>query len=294
MFSAEKIDSFEKKELIQNQYYFNGKNISFERTTIFGILNITPDSFSDGGKYLNVSEAVKHAEKLITDGVDVIDIGGESTRPGSDFISVEEELSRVIPVIEILLEKFPSLILSLDTTKSKVAEEGLKRGVTIINDISAGNVDPEILNVVKGYDSGYVAMHMLGTPRIMQINPLYNDVTKDILTYFEEKIKLFDSIGLKKIFIDPGIGFGKTTEHNFELISNIKSFFDFGYPILVGVSRKSFIGKTLNLEINERDAATLAIETYLVNNGVHAIRTHNVKNLKQSITLMEKLKKLNV
>ena len=246
--------------------------------TIMGILNITPDSFSDGGNFLDVEKAVDHGKNLIKNGADIIDIGGESTRPGALPVSVDEELHRVIPVIEKLCLEYPDIRISIDTTKSEVADEAIKAGASLINDISGGTFDPNILKVASKNDLPFVIMHIKGIPRNMQEAPFYDDVISEISAYFEKRLIAAKENNVDKIILDPGIGFGKRIQDNYTILNNISSFKELGYPILLGVSNKSFLGKTLDVEINERTNSTIIAETIAVNNGVNIIRTHNVKN----------------
>jgi dihydropteroate synthase len=243
-----------------------------------GILNVTPDSFSDGGKYFKKSDAVKRALNMLDEGTDIIDIGGESTRPGSDPVSVEEELNRVIPVIEELMKVKPVAVLSVDTTKSEVARKALKSGAKIINDISGLTFDPELASAAGEFDAALVIMHIKGTPKTMQVNPNYNDIIEEIYEFLYHQVNIAVKSGVKKIFIDPGIGFGKNVEDNLILLNKLGDFKSLGYPILIGVSRKSFLGKIFDLEITERDTITAIAETIAIKNGARIIRTHNIKN----------------
>ncbi len=257
--------------------------------TIMGILNVTPDSFSDGGKYLNIENAVTHAKKLLNDGAEIIDIGGESTKPGALPVSVDEELNRVIPVIRKICLDYPGTRISIDTTKSKVAEEAIKSGACLINDISGGTFDPRILDIASTYEIPFVIMHIKGNPSNMQDSPYYNDVINEISVFFEERLKVALEKNVNKIILDPGIGFGKRIQDNYAILNNISSFNKFGYPILIGVSNKSFLGKSLNLEIDVRKNSTIIAETIAVKNGANIIRTHNVKNaveLKKMMSLL--------
>lgn len=265
------------EEYFTKCYKIGNKEFSFDRSYVMGILNVTPDSFSDGGKYLKLENAIKHGIEMIDEGADIIDVGGESTRPGAEKVSPEEEIKRIIPVIDGILKKNPEAIISVDTTKKKIAEKALKHGAKIINDISALTFDPELGEVIKNNNASLILMHMKGTPINMQNNPIYEDVVREIYDYLYERVQLIQKIGIKNVFIDPGIGFGKRVEDNFELIRRLEDFKSLGYPILIGVSRKSFIGKTLNLEVTDRDTATALIESLAVKNGARIIRTHNVK-----------------
>ncbi|MCF6269760.1 MAG: dihydropteroate synthase [Melioribacteraceae bacterium] len=258
-------NNFYQKLLIDNQLY------------VMGILNVTPDSFSDGGKYNNINSATEHALEMIEDGADIIDVGGESSRPGAKEVSIDEEIKHTIPTIEKIIKYKPSTVISIDTTKLEVAETALESGAKIINDIS-GLSNIKMLEVIKEHSASVVIMHMQGNPRTMQQHPTYKDVVNEVYNYLEMKIKFAKSYGVTSIIVDPGIGFGKSTNHNYELLRNLTNFQNLETPLLIGVSRKSLIGKSLNLEVDERDIATIILETDAVNKGVKIIRTHNVKN----------------
>ncbi|MCB9220024.1 MAG: dihydropteroate synthase [Ignavibacteriales bacterium] len=258
---------------------------------IMGILNVTPDSFSDGGKYLNSELAFNHLEKMIEEGAEIIDIGGESTRPGAGFVTEEEELLRVIPVIKEIKKKYNKIFISVDTTKSKVAEEAIKFGADLINDISGGVFDNKIIEIAAESKTPIVVMHIKGNPKTMQDNPLYNDVTSEVIAYLKERLKVIKKCGVTEIIIDPGIGFGKTVENNFSLLKNLDKFKNLEKPILIGVSKKSFLGKTLNLEIDQRANSTIITETIAALKGAKIIRTHNVKNAVELKTIYQHLNK---
>ncbi|MEJ2614471.1 MAG: dihydropteroate synthase [Ignavibacteriaceae bacterium] len=285
-----KIKSVLQNYLNYNQKYYQigNRDYNFDAAYVMGILNVTPDSFSDGGLYINSDDAVEHALEMINDGADFIDVGGESTRPGSDIVTEDKELDRVIPVIKKILSAVPETIISIDTTKSKVAEEAIKNGAKIVNDISGATFDEEMLLVVKKYDASVVLMHIKGTPKNMQQNPYYENVVEEIYDFLFERIKAAEELGIKNIFVDPGIGFGKRIEDNFEILSRLDDFKSLGFPVVVGASRKSFLGKTLNLDITERDTATAITESIAVKNGARIIRTHNVKYGKQVCELLNK------
>ena len=268
-----------------SQYIFSNKLLEFNFPKIMGIVNVTPDSFSDGGKYFSINQAVDHALMLLDDGADIIDIGGESTRPGSDEVDFDEELKRTIPVIKNILKIRKDVIISIDTTKSKIAEEALNAGASIVNDISGLTFDQRMIEIVKQFDAGVVLMHMKGNPKTMQQNPTYNDVVREVFDFLKVQSEKTKTNGISKIIIDPGIGFGKRVEDNFELIKSLNEFQILGYPVMIGLSRKSFIGKTLNQEINERDLATVILETISVLNSARIIRTHNVKYCNQLVKL---------
>ncbi len=257
---------------------------------VMGVLNVTPDSFSDGGKFLSVDRAVEHAKRMVEEGADIIDIGGESTRPFSSPVSVDEELRRVIPVLDELDDiKVP---ISIDTYKPKVAEEALKRGASIVNDIF-GLRKEGMAEVIKDYDAAVVIMHMKGEPKNMQVNPTYEDVVGEIISFLRERIQFALSKGIEedKIIIDPGIGFGKRVEDNLVIINNLRSFKSLGYPILIGTSRKSFIGKTLNLDVGERVEGTIASNIIALMNGANIFRVHDVREnlraLKMASAILE-------
>lgn len=248
---------------------------------IMGIINVTPDSFSDGGEFFSVNTAVRHALKLIDNGADIIDVGGESSRPGAKPISIDEELSRVIPIIVELIKQVPNAIISIDTTKSEVAEAAIKVGAQIVNDISGGIFDEKMFSVVSKCDVPIIIMHMQGIPETMQDAPSYKSVVEEVYKYFEDRISIAKEHNIKEIIIDPGIGFGKRVFENYELLKNINYFKNLNYPILVGLSKKSFLGKALNLNIDERENATTIAESFAIQNGANIIRTHNVKNVSQ-------------
>ncbi|MBI88951.1 MAG: dihydropteroate synthase [Candidatus Marinimicrobia bacterium] len=258
-----------------------------------GILNVTPDSFSDGGKYLNVDKALSHCRNLIKDGADIIDIGGESTKPGSELISPEEEIERVIPVLKKIQSFSKDTIISIDTTKSKVAKKAIEFGADIINDVSGLSFDAKMSEVVSDYDVHIIIMHMKGTPKNMQINPKYDFLINEISSFFNEKIKMAINSGIKKdrIIIDPGIGFGKTINHNFQILNKLNDFSAFGLPIMIGPSRKSFIGLTLDLPIDERIEGTSASVTAGIMNGARIVRVHDVKEIKRVVKIADRIRK---
>jgi dihydropteroate synthase len=260
------------------------------RTHIMGILNVTPDSFSDGGKFFKLDDAVKQGIKMAEEGADIIDVGGESTRPGSNPLTVEEELSRVIPVIEAL-SKEVDIPISIDTYKARVAKEALDAGAQMMNDISALRVDPEMKKVAAEYDVPIVLMHIKGTPKNMQENPYYEDVIGEITEYLQDSIKIATDAGVDagKIIIDPGIGFGKRLEDNLNILKNLKKFSILGCPILIGCSRKSFIGKILDLSVEERLVGSLAALAVAVMNGANIVRVHDVKESKRVAQMVDTL-----
>lgn len=269
----------------EKEIKLGNKVFSLNNSYLFGILNVTPDSFSDGGKYYSVENAVKKGIELLNDGADILDVGGESTRPGADPISEGEEINRIIPVITEIVRLKPDSIISVDTCKAKVAEESLKVGAKIINDISGFIYDTQLLEVIRKYNASYVLMHIKGDPKSMQVNPYYTEVVSEIYDYLATKVELAKKFGIKNIIIDPGIGFGKRVSDNYEIIKRLQEFRGIGQPILIGLSKKSFLGKALNLQIDEREDPTLIAETIAIKNGARFIRTHNVKKAKYAIEL---------
>jgi dihydropteroate synthase len=270
-------------------YSLNGLEINFDQPKIMGILNVTPDSFSDGGKYYSVNDAVEHALNMIDDGADFIDVGGESTRPGSEAVSLDVELNRTIPVIKQIKSLRKDILISIDTTKSEVAKQALDNGASVINDISGLTNDEKMIEVTKEYSAAVIIMHIKGNPKTMQQNPYYDDVVKEVYSFLSSQSNRAFQNGIDKIIIDPGIGFGKRIEDNFILISNLNEFQTIGYPVMIGLSKKSFIGKTLDLEIDERDVATVILETVSVLKSARIIRTHNVKYCNQMVKLLSKI-----
>ena len=261
-----------------------------KRSLIMGILNVTPDSFSDGGDYYEKNLAVEHALKMVNQGADIIDIGGESTRPFSEPVSFDEEISRVIPVIKGIREN-SDVCISIDTTKSKVALAALESGASFINDISAMETDPAMVNVALKFDCPLVLMHMKGKPKNMQDNPLYKSLINDIKNYLLERVNFAISKGVdsKKIIIDPGIGFGKTVENNFEIINNLEQFVEMKLPVLLGASRKSFIGVTLNLPEKERMEGSIATNIIGLQKGAKIFRVHDVVETNRAMVIANKI-----
>ncbi len=255
-----------------------------------GVLNVTPDSFSDGGEYFRIDAAVDRALQMAKEGAQIIDIGGESSRPGAEPVSEEEELNRVLPVVEALVSEV-NIPISIDTYKSIVARSCLEAGASIVNDISALRFDDAITELVAEYNAYVVLMHMKGTPRNMQNSPDYGDVMGEIEAFFEERITAAESGGIAResIILDPGIGFGKTTFHNFTILSHLERLSSLGLPLLVGPSRKSFIGMTLDLPENERLEGTAASVTAAVLNGAKIVRVHDVKEMKRVITIADSI-----
>ena len=256
-----------------------------------GIINATPDSFSDGGQYLDVRRALDRIHIMRRDGASIIDIGGESTRPGSNSVSEQEEIDRVIPLLEQATSIFPDIVYSIDTTKYKVAEEAIKVGASIINDVSGLQKSPEMAHLAATKNAAYIIMHSQGDPKTMQKNPVYGNVVDDVLKFLEEKTEFAKKCGVKNIIIDPGIGFGKTLEHNLKLLAHLDKFTKIGVPVLIGVSRKSMIGKILdNRPVDDRLIGTVSIHYDALTRGAKILRVHDVKEAVECINLLQNLK----
>jgi len=262
------------------------------RTHLMGVLNVTPDSFSDGGKFFKLEEAIKQGLKLAEEGADMIDVGGESTRPGSEPVTIQEELHRVIPVIEELT-KLIQVPISIDTYKSRVAKEALDSGASMVNDISGLRFDQGMKKVIAEYDVPVVLMHVQGTPKNMQENPKYENLFEDIKSYLNQSISMAEEAGIgeDKIIIDPGIGFGKTLDDNLRILKNLVEFKSLGKPVMIGVSRKSFIGKILDLPTDERLEGSLASMAIAIMNGANILRVHDVKESKRVAKLVDAILK---
>jgi len=270
------------------KFSFKNRILDFNNDIfIMGVINITPDSFSDGGEYNTLDKALVKVEEMIKEGATIIDIGGESTRPFSEAISEDEEIDRVIPLIEKINRNFETII-SIDTYKSKVAELAIQNGAEIINDISGFTFDSNMINVAKKYNATSIIMHIKGTPKDMQINPVYHDVVSEIYDFFKERINFCKNNGVEKLILDPGFGFGKSLDHNYILLKNLNKFTDFGYPVLVGISRKSMIGKVIDVPPKERVAGTISLNTIAILNGAKMVRVHDVKEAYQSIAVIKK------
>jgi dihydropteroate synthase len=260
---------------------------------VAGILNVTPDSFYDGGQAADVDAAVAKGLALMEEGADILDIGGESTRPFSEPVSADMELARVLPVVRGILAARPDAVLSVDTTKASVARACLEAGALILNDVSAMDADPELLQVVRDFHPGYVLMHSLGRPQTMQLKPRYEDVMAEIMRFFEAKLEILARSGVpeSRIALDPGIGFGKTVEHNLEILKNICKLFKFGRPVYMALSNKSLWGGLLGRQGRERNAATLAATVALFEKGVRIHRVHEVREIRDGLTVAHMLGK---
>jgi dihydropteroate synthase len=261
-------------------------NLDLKKPVLMGVLNVTPDSFSDGGKYNDTIRAIDHVKRMIDSGADIIDVGGESTRPGAKNVNEQEEISRVTEIIQLIKKIFPTQLVSLDTRKSKVMQHGVDIGIDILNDVSALDFDNESYQVVKNSNKPIILNHSQGIPENMQDNPIYNNVLLDIYDYFEKKIKFLKDNGIKdeQIIIDPGIGFGKTLDHNLQIISKISLFHSLGYPIMVGASRKSFIGKIMGYKDNpQRLGGTIASVLHSYLQGIQLFRVHDIQEIREAL-----------
>ncbi len=257
------------------------------KVQVMGILNLTPDSFSDGGCWSSQAAVTARIEQLLVEGADIIDVGGESTRPFAEPVSAQEELARVLPAIRKIRER-SAIPISIDTTKAVVAREALAAGVTMINDISALRHDPVMVEVVRSYPGPVIIMHMQGRPGDMQVRPHYGDVVAEINDFFTERIAWMEQQGIKRerIIVDPGIGFGKTLEHNLAILRNIQAFKQHGCPVLIGHSRKSFLGQLLDLEVGERDCPTAVVSALCAQQGADILRVHAVQATREAVALV--------
>jgi dihydropteroate synthase len=266
-----------------------GRLIDFEIPKVMGILNITPDSFYDGGKFTNLNEITLQIDRLIENGTDIIDIGAYSSRPGATHISLDEEMRRLKPVFELINKSYPNLIISVDTFRAKIAAWAVQDyGIAIINDISSGEMDEQMFETIAQLQVPYIIMHMQGTPLSMQQNPSYNDVVVDIIKYFSEKIEKLKKLGVHDIIIDPGFGFGKTIDHNFQMLNHLDEFKIFSLPILAGLSRKSMIYKHLNCNPEQALNGTAVLNTIALTKGADILRVHDALEAKQTINLYQK------
>ena len=265
-----------------------GRLFDLSKPKVMGILNLTPDSFYDGGVHNEINKIEDHVNKMVNDGMDILDIGGYSSKPGAKNISVDEELSRVIPILKHIRKIFPELVISIDTFRSKIASASLNEGADIINDISGGTLDKNMMSVVAKYNCPYILMHMQGNPQNMQNDPSYENVTLEIIQYLAQRIKIAYDNNIVDLIVDPGFGFGKTLEHNFEILNNLEKFNVLDTPILAGFSRKSMIYKTLNTSSKKALNGTSSLNTIALMKGAKILRVHDVKEAKECIILHEK------
>ena len=278
--------------LVEN-YSINckGNLIDLSTPKIMSIVNTTPDSFYDGGQYNTIEKALQKVEVDISNNATFIDIGGYSSKPNAAHVTEEEELKRTIPVIEAILKSFPEAVISIDTFRGKVAKEAVDAGAALINDISAFELDKEMINTLKTYKVPYILMHMLGTPQNMQKNPSYKNVVKEIVLFLSNKIRELKTFGIHDIIIDPGFGFGKTLSNNYELMANLNYFTTLKHPLLVGVSRKSIIYKLLNINSLDSINGTTALNMYSLLNGANILRVHDTKEAKECIRIFNEIQK---
>lgn len=268
-----------------------GTLLEFSQAKVMGILNYTPDSFSDGGQFNNPSKSVEHIEKMLNDGADIIDIGAISSKPGSELLNYKEEKERLKPLLSEVLKQFPKHFFSLDTFRSEIAKWAVQEyNISIINDISAGNLDPKMFKTIAELQVPYIIMHMQGTPQNMQSNPMYSNITQEIILFFSKKINELKELAIHDIIIDPGFGFGKTIEHNYQLVSELESFKIFDNLLLAGVSKKSMIQKVLNTNAKDSLNGTSILNTIAVSKGANIIRVHDVKEAKEVIKIHSQLK----
>ncbi len=278
-----------------NAFYTNktlnvrGRLVDLRVARVMGILNVTPDSFFDGGKFIGAKEVLEQAGKMLTAGADLIDVGGYSSRPGAADISEEEEMARVLPAIQILAKNFPDAIICIDTFRSRVARLAVEAGASMINDISGGEQDNAMFEIVASMEVPYILMHMQGTPQTMVTLAQYDNLVKDIIDYFHKKISLLHQLGVKDVIIDPGFGFAKTAEQSFELLHHLDYFKSLGLPILVGLSRKSMIWKKLGTNPEDALNGTTVLNTIALMKGANILRVHDVKEAVECINLVKKI-----
>ncbi len=272
------------------RFVVRGKAFDVSTPRVMGIVNTTPDSFSDGGRYTDKQKAMSHIRKMVDEGAYIIDVGGESTRPGSEPVPFEEEIQRTIPVLEDAIKEFPEIFFSIDTTKYKVAKKALEAGAHFINDVSGLQKSPEFTTLCNEFGAGLMIMHSQGEPKTMQQNPSYNDVVSEVIEFLDKAVKKAKDAGVSAIITDPGIGFGKTMEHNIALLRNLSSFQKLGYPVLLGVSRKSMIGKILNdRPVDGRLAGSIALQYDGLLQGADILRVHDVQEAFDSILMYNAL-----
>ncbi|MFH6944903.1 dihydropteroate synthase [Flavobacterium sp. FlaQc-50] len=266
-----------------------GQLIDLSVPRVMGILNLTPNSFFDGGKYNNEDEIITRATNILTEGADFIDLGGYSSKPNAEFVSEQEEIDRVVPAIELILKHFPDALLSVDTFRAGVAKASIENGAAIINDIAAGELDDKMFDVIAKYNVPYIMMHMRGNPQTMQSMTQYDDILKEMLFYFSEKVQKARSLGINDLILDPGFGFAKTTDQNFEVMQKMELFNLLELPVLAGISRKSMIYKTLHITAEEALNGTTILNTIALSKGAKILRVHDVKEAVECVTLFTKM-----
>ena len=265
----------------------NGKQLNFEKAQVMAIINLTPDSFYDGGMLSTVPDILKSVEKKNQEGATIIDLGAASSKPNAEIVTVAEEIDRLRLPLREIRKQFPDIFISVDTFHSQVAQFAIEEGADIINDISGGEIDPKMIDLVSKYQIPYILMHMKGTPQTMQNNPHYDDVVKEVFNFFISKIEKCKALGFEKLIFDVGFGFGKTLEHNYQLLKNLNKFSDLGFPILAGLSRKSMINKVIQTTPQSSLNGTTVLNTIALQNGATILRVHDVKEAQQTIDLLE-------
>lgn len=266
-----------------------GQLIDLSQPKVMGILNITPNSFFDGGRYSSEGEIIAKVEKMLAEGATFIDLGAYSSKPSAEFVSEEEELNRIVPVVQLLVKHFPDILLSIDTFRSKVASACIENGAAIINDIAAGNLDEKMMEVIAQYQVPYIMMHMRGTPQTMQSLTEYDDMVKEMMFYFSKKIAQARSLRINDLIVDPGFGFAKTMEQNFEVMQKLELLHNLELPLLVGISRKSMIHKSLGISADEALNGTTFLNAVALIKGAQILRVHDVKEAVECVKLFEKL-----
>jgi dihydropteroate synthase len=276
----------------QDTVFSNKTERFFDQKTgpvIMGILNVTPDSFHDGGKYVEETNWLRHTEEMLKDGASIIDIGAYSSRPGATHIPEEEEKERLLKVVRSVRKNFPEAVISVDTFRSEIARQAVNCGADIINDISGGTLDENMFETVAELKVPYILMHIKGTPQDMQKDPSYINVVNEVYDFLEIRLKKLYSLGVKQVIIDPGFGFGKTLDHNFELLRNLGRFKDLNCPVLIGISRKSIVNKLLNISSKDSVNATSVLNTIALQKGASILRVHDVKEAREVITILQKI-----
>jgi dihydropteroate synthase len=281
------IDAYFRNMLQRNPCTLNcrGRLLSLERTAVMGIINITPDSFYKSSRSSGAESALQVAEAMLSDEADLLDLGAQSTRPGAEMVDEETELKRLIPAVEAVHKHFPEAIISVDTFRARVAEQAVAAGASVINDISAGEDDTDMLATAGRLKTPYIAMHKKGLPATMQENPHYENVVNEVLDYFAARMALFQAHGIYDTIVDPGFGFGKTIAHNFALLARLEAFHILNRPLLVGVSRKSMIWKTLHIDAEQALNGTTVLHTAAILKGAHILRVHDVREARQAVQL---------
>ena len=268
-----------------------GTLISLEKPLVMGVLNITPDSFSDGGRFLNEKDALKHCEKMLNEGAAIIDIGAVSTKPFADEISFDEEKKRLLKILSILVKTFPKTVFSVDTFRSEIVRIAVNEGVSIVNDISGGQADEQMFKTIAELQVPYIMMHTQGMPQTMQVEPKYDDVMNELMVFFAKQIALAHHAGMLDIIVDPGFGFGKNLEHNYEILSKLERFKVLEKPVIVGVSRKSMIRNFLDVDIENSLNGTTIANTIALLKGADILRVHDVKEAVEAVKIIEKVRK---